>query len=304
MRNLIRWVVVATCAAASTLVAMPSAAASVCDGARVTRLAAPSTPGMDWAENIGYDPDGRLWVSRITRSVVQQVDSQGRVVSSVAVPFPGAVRSGPGGQMYVTSFTGDVTTLTGSGAIYRFNPRSPRPIAGVFARGLGLPNGLAFDADGAGYVGDSWRGVIRLRRNGTIDRAWSSRAPHNLAPTSTVNGTSINGVAVVGRNLYVTMTTSLTGRVLRVPLDAPARTAPAADLTAPLPGVLDDLTPVGGNRLAVASGAGQLFFVDTLTGRSCAVQAGQPLTSVAADPHDPRSVTVGTESGYLLRIRY
>jgi len=304
MRKTISWAVVALCAtAASAVTATPSNAATMCAPVRVTPVTAPSTPAVDWSENLGYDADGRLWVSRIAKSVVQQLDSRGRVVKSVAVPFPGAVRSGPGDQMYVTSFTRELTTLTGSGAVYRFDPRAPKPTARPFARALGLPNGLAFDAAGAGYVGDTWRGVVRLRRNGTVDAGWSARAPHNLSPTLTVNGTSINGVAVVGRSLYVTMTTSLTGRVLRVPLDAPSRTTPAADLTAPLPGLLDDLTPLGTDRLAVTSTTGTLYFVDIRTGAACAAPVGQPVTSVAADPRDRHSVVVGTETGYVLRVR-
>nr|WP_212763441.1 hypothetical protein [Gordonia araii] len=279
------------------------AAASTCESVRLIATSTPRTPGIDWAENIGYDPDGRLWVTRTAGSAVQRLDRAGRVVGSVSVPFPGAVRSGPGGQMYVTSFTSSLPGLTTSGVIYRFDPKSPKPVARVFARGLGLPNGLAFDDDGFGYVGDTWRGVVRLRRNGTIDHAWSARAPQNLRPTATVNGTSINGVAVIGDNLYVTMTTSLTGRVLRVPVSEPARTTVAADLTAPLPGFLDDLARVGRNRLAVASSTGQLYIVDAGSGRFCGVQVGQPVTSVAAHPHDPKRFAVGTDLGNVLQFQ-
>ena len=51
-------------------------------------------------------------------------------------------------------------------------------------------------------------------------------------PSTTVNGSSMNGVAVDGDNLYVTMTTSLSGRVLKVPWHN--QTEPAWQPTSPL----------------------------------------------------------------------
>ncbi len=192
--------------------------------------------------------------------------------------------------------------MLSTGKIYRFDPDAAQPKPRIYTRGLGFPNGLAFDAQGNAYVGDTWQGVLKVLPDGQVDRRWSARAPRNLAPTATVNGSSMNGVAVDGDTLYVTMTTSLTGRVLKVPLAHPDRVAVGVDVTAPLPGIVDDLAVVAPGRLAVATTTGQLIIADTATRRSCVVQLGQPATSVAVNPTDTTEFALGTELGAVLRV--
>ena len=279
----------------------PVSASSACDARVAVAIPAP-TVGLSWSENVGYDDRGGLWVSRTLAGVVDRYDRAGRRTASVRVAWPGAVRLGPDGSMYATSGDHPVNLVPGlprTGTVVAFDPQAARPVARTVVRGLGMPNGLAFDDDGAMYVADSAVGVVRIE-GGRIDWRWTGRAPKNLAPSSTVNGTGMNGIVIRGDAAYVTMTTSLTGRVLRIPLADPASYSVAADLTAPLPGVLDDLVDVGDDVVAVAASTGQVVLSDLRTGRRCAVGVGQPATSVAVNPAG--GLMVGTESGDVLRV--
>ena len=278
-------------------------AAPPCQSVRVDTIKNASVPVLSWSENVGYDRDGSLWVSRFMMSTVERLDDHGRVTASVSVPFPGGIAAGPDGRMYVTSFTKDAVGLLRTGSIYSFNPTAAQPKPRIYTAGLGFPNGLAFDAVGNAYDGDTWQGVLKVLPGGKVDRGWSSKAPRNLAPSGTVNGSSMNGVAVDGGTLYVTMTTSLTGRVLKVPLAQPDRVGIGADVTAPLPGIVDDLAVVAPGKLAVTTTTGQLFVTDTATRRSCAVQLGHPATSVAVNPENTTELAIGTEMGAVLRVQ-
>lgn len=281
-----------------------AAAAPGCAHVTVTEVVPSSTP-TGWSENVGYDADGNLWVSRILENVVERRDQRGRVTARVRVESPGAVRLGPDGLLYIASGDSPVNMLPGSplvGKVLRIDPRLPSAPASVFARGLGMPNGLAVDRTGDVYVSDGRLGVVRIRPDGSIDRAWSAAAPKNLTLSATINGTGINGAVIVGRDLHVTLTMSATGRVLRVPLADPAASSVAADLTTPLPGVLDDLTAVGPGQLAVSSTTGQVHLVDLGTDRICTTNVGQPVTALAVIPGSTGRLVAGTESGALLTL--
>ncbi|MGO3326965.1 SMP-30/gluconolactonase/LRE family protein [Gordonia sp. (in: high G+C Gram-positive bacteria)] len=276
--------------------------ADTCARALVDVKIPAATPVRSWAENVGFDADGDLWVSRVLENVIERYDAGGRLTGRVHVDSPGAVRLGPDGRMFATSGDTTVNMVPGlplRGTVISFDPSVLERVR-VEARGLGMPNGLAFDDMGAMYVADSNLGVVRVRRDGTIDRAWTARAPRNLAPDATVNGTGMNGMAIVDGNAYVGMTTSASGRILRVPLDDPADVSVVADVTAPLPGVVDDLTIVPGGRLAVARTTGQVVVVGK-DGRRCTVGAGRPLTSLAVTPSGD-SVVAGTEDGAVLEF--
>ncbi len=299
-----------TCTAMATIATAvsggPATAEPPCAATISTLIPSPSPTG--WAENITYDATGGLWVTRTLDNTVQRYDRNNRLTATVPVASPGAIRPGPGGALYVTSGDSPVNMIPGTprtGALLRIDPAAARPVARPVIRGLGMPNGLAFDARGNAYIADGALGVIRLRPDGSVDRRWSRSAPQNLTPTATVNGTGVNGAVVVGDTLYVTLTTSLTGRVLAVPLDHPDRVRVAADLTAPLPGVLDDLTVLdsGSSRsLVVTSTLGQLHVVDLRTGTRCGVMLGAPLTAVAVRPKGPRQVAVTSENGAVYAV--
>ncbi|WP_262365797.1 SMP-30/gluconolactonase/LRE family protein [Gordonia sp. OPL2] len=298
-------VLVGAAAIAFTGLGMPSASAAP-DCPRIavtTRLPSPGPAG--WSENLAFDDLGNLWVSRLSLNAVERYDRAGRRTATVPVDAPGAVRPGPDGLLYVTSGNAAVNMLPGvprTGRILRMNPTDRQPTPHELARGLGMPNGMAFGPGGNLYVADSNRGVLRIGPQGLLDEAWSARAPKNLSPDGTINGTGTNGIVVIGDDLYVTLTTSLTGRILRVPIDDPSATAVAADVTRPLPGLLDDLTALDDRTLVVTLVTGQIATVDLPTGRTCTAAVGQPVTAVAQHPGRPGSLVAGTESGALLSI--
>lgn len=108
---------------------------------------------------------------------------------------------------------------------------------------------------------------------------------------------------VIGNDLYLTFTASRTGRVVAVPLDDPGSMRVVADLTAPLPGLLDDLTALDPHTIAVTSTLGSLILVYVRTGAHCSIALGRPATAIAVQPTDSRALVVASESGDLLDVR-
>jgi sugar lactone lactonase YvrE len=290
------WAVAVVCA--GTLAPGPAAARPVACVAAAVAVATPAaTPVADWAENIGYDAAGNLWVSRLLRGQVQRHDRAGKVTATVPVADPGAVRLGPDHLMYVVSGDAPTGLLPGAhaGAIVRFDPVAAAPRPQPFVTGLAMPNGAVFDAAGNLYVADTATGVVKVRRDGAVDTAWTAQA-HLPA---------VNGIAVDGDSLYVTLYYSSTGRIMRVPLAAPARAVVAVDLAlgAPIPPLPDDLAVGPDHALYDATTTGALVRVDPGAHTACVLYTGQPLTAVAVDPRAPGELVIGTESGDLLRAR-
>lgn len=264
------------------------------------------SPGLDgWAENL-LVADGSVWISRTLRNVIERYDDSGRLRASTVVNAPGSIRQGPDGMVYVASGDSTVNMIPGAprtGAVVRLDPHAAQPIAQVFAPGLGMPNGLVVEPDGTVFVADGVLGLLRLRADGSIDTQWSARAPQNLAPTPVIDGTGMNGLVAVGDDLFLTMTMSSTGRVLQVPIDNPAATGSAADLTAPVPAILDDLAAVDSTTLAVASAAGQVHFVDLRGHRVCSSSVGYPLTALAIVRDRPGELLATSETGQVITLR-
>lgn len=288
--------------AALASVPAPAIADPGCGPVRITEAIPAGVPVLSWSENLAYDDAGALWVSRATGQVIERYDSAGRKTASVDVASPGAVRLGPDGRMYATSGASpENLLLAGRGAIVSFDPAQPRKPR-VVTRGLGMPNGLVVAGDGAMYVADSALGVVRIRPNGSIDRAWTARAPKSMAPTPVVNGLAFNGLALRGDALYAGLTESLSGRIVRIPLERPVAVTVAVDATAPLPGFVDDLAWLNDRKLAATTTTGQVVVTDVPSGVRCTVSANRPLTSIAIAP-DRKSVVAGTIDGAVLRLR-
>ncbi|WP_039800440.1 SMP-30/gluconolactonase/LRE family protein [Nocardia araoensis] len=286
-------------ALAVTGVLAPGAGAAppiaACDpAAAVTAVAAP-VPLLDWAENLGYDAQGNLWVSRLYRNEVQRYDTAGTLTATVPVEFPGAVRLGPDGLLYVVYGDAPVSVVR-PGGVLRFDPAAAVPKPEVFVSGFTMPNGAAFDPSGNLYVATG-SGVVKVRPDASIDTAWGAQSAGPAAA---------NGVVVHDGALYVTANGGPLGRIVRIPLDAPASRGTVADLSsqlAGLPDFADDLLADPSGILYVTTLTGRLIRVDPATGATCAVLNGQPLTAVAAVPGRPDELTAGTESGALLRIQ-
>ncbi|WP_433711412.1 SMP-30/gluconolactonase/LRE family protein [Nocardia sp. CA-084685] len=264
---------------------------AACASARATTAVPAGLPVLDWSENVGYDAQGNLWVSRLYRNEVQRYDSAGRLTATVPVEFPGAVRLGPDELLYVV-FGDSPTSAVRPGGVVRFDPNDPRPT--VFASGFTMPNGAAFDAQGNLYVAASL-GVIRIRPDGVVDADWTARA----------NYTGANGIVVRDNSIYLSMNGNPLGRIVRFPIDDPGRVAVVADLTVSpgVPDFADDFIIDDAGVLCVTTLTGQLVRVDPGTNSACAVLTDQPMTSVVAVPGRSDELLAGTESGAILRIR-
>ncbi|WP_216893084.1 SMP-30/gluconolactonase/LRE family protein [Nocardia alni] len=290
--------VTAVVAAATTLTmpAMSAGAQPSCPHATVSTLSAATTPGLDWSENVGTDRHGALWVSRLSRNVVERVDENGHVTASVAVDSPGAVRAARDNLVYA-DFGDSTTNLppgSHGGGVVRFDPDRPTSGPHVVVSGLGMANGLSFDSAGNLYVADTSTGVVRIRPDGSVDTQWSAQAR--------IPG--LDGLAITGDSVYATQIFSPTGRILRIPIATPARPRVVADLgSGGVPPLPDDMTVGPDGVLYLATGTGRLVQVDPATGQVCTLLSGEPMTSVAIDPHHPGTLILGTESGDLLRAR-
>ncbi|MFF0542951.1 SMP-30/gluconolactonase/LRE family protein [Nocardia thailandica] len=279
---------------ACTLLAAPQAGADpapapACASAREV-VVSTAVPLLDWAENLGADARGDLWVSRVQRNEVVRYDAAGVRTATVPVESPGAVRQGPDGLMYVV--TGDSVVAVGQGGVVRFDPAAPEPVAEVFATGLDRPNGAAFGPDGALYVA-GYDGVHRLRPDGTEDTAWSAAARLSLA----------NGITAQGDSLYVTANGVALGQVVRLSRANPAVRETLTTLTGPagLPDFADDVTWHDGAVYATTL-TGRLTRVDPVSGRACTVLTTRPLTAVLPDPAAPGTLLVTSEDGTVARV--
>ncbi|MEU7768553.1 hypothetical protein AB0B25_26080 [Nocardia sp. NPDC049190] len=265
-----------------------------CAPASVTTALPAGLPLRDWSENLGYDAQGNLWVSRLYRNEVQRYDASGTLTATVPIEFPGAVRFGPDGLLYVV-YGNAPSSAVRSGGVVRFDPTSIVPEPAVFVSGFVMPNGAAFDSSGNLYVA-TLSGVVLVRADATVDTGWDRSGA----------GVAANGIAVHGDDLYVTSNGGPLGRVVRIPLAAPTDRVTVADLASPLAGVpdfVDDLLADSAGVLYVTTLAGQLIRVDPATGSTCVVLSGQPMTSVVAVPDHPDEVLAGTEGGDVVRIR-
>ncbi|WP_327139564.1 SMP-30/gluconolactonase/LRE family protein [Nocardia sp. NBC_01327] len=288
--------VASSCAAFVALtaagVAVPAAAhaeSPSCSPATATTLAGPDIPFADWAENLGYDAQGNLWVSRLYRNVVQRLDSAGKVTATVPVTSPGAIRLGPDHLLYVVYGDTTLNMLPGThnSGVVRFDPAAAAPVPEVFVDGLGMANGAAFDGAGNLYIADTTSGVVRVRTDGTIDADWTAQA----------KTFGVNGVAVDGDAVYTTVYLSPQGRILRIPIDAPAGQSTAAEL-----GLADDLTAGPGGFLYVATTAGTLVRVDPDTHSTCTVLTDSPMAAVVPVPGTDQDLMVATGRGDVLRV--
>ncbi|MFI6774986.1 SMP-30/gluconolactonase/LRE family protein [Nocardia sp. NPDC050412] len=277
--------------APSAIAESEQGAVAVCASAQAATAVPAGLPVLDWSENVGYDAQGNLWVSRLYRNEVQRYDNAGRLTATVPVEFPGAIRLGPDGLLYVV-FGDSPTSVLRPGGVVRFDPNDPRPA--VFASGFTMPNGAAFDALGNLYVASSL-GVIRIRPDGGVDADWTAWAKY----------TGANGIVVRDNSIYLSMNGNTLGRIVRFPIDDPGRVTVLADLTVSpgIPDFADDFVIDDAGVLYVTTLTGQLIRVDPGTNTACAVLTGEPMTSVVAVPGRSDELLAGTESGAILRIR-
>jgi sugar lactone lactonase YvrE len=226
---------------------------------------------VGWADNVVFDGQGGMWVSRVIGNAVQRYDASGQVTKVVELEGPAGMAMGPDGKLYVNQ---DLIGVSAA-RVVRFDPTAETPELETFATGLPGANGLAADGEGNLYVGivgpmtiGQSPSLVKILPDGTIDQAWSALADFPNA----------NGIAVHGDTLFVNRWVDRNSPIERVPLDDPASHSKLVQLTPeqPLvPKVLDDLTIGPDGRIyTVAYATGELLRVHPRTGRACVVADG------------------------------
>jgi len=118
--------------------------------------------GMGVATGLAFDPDGSLYVGDRQGTIFKI--SPGRQIFVFATLEPSIAAyhfaHGPDGYLYVTG-----PTTSSFDSVYRVSHKGE---VEVYYRGLGRPQGLAFDDDGRLYVAASLagrKGVVRINPN-------------------------------------------------------------------------------------------------------------------------------------------
>ncbi len=149
--------------------------------------------GMGVATGIAFDAEGNLFVGDRSGTIFKISKSRQIYVFTTLEPSVAAyhLAFGPDGYLYVTG-----PTTSSYDCIYRVAPSGE---VETFFRGLGRPQGLAFDADGNLYAAASWRGrkgIVRLTPKAEI--------------TQFLSGSNIVGLAFApSGDLYITTTGAL-----------------------------------------------------------------------------------------------
>ncbi|MFI9511269.1 hypothetical protein [Nocardia sp. NPDC052566] len=215
------------------------------------------------------------------------------MTASVLLPFPAGIRSGPDGLLYVNYGDSVTSPIPGWGlaGVVRLDPAAAQPVPQLFAIGASMTNGAVFDSEGNFYITDTISGVTRIRPDGVIDRDWSDRARLFGA----------NGLTRIGDTLYVTVTPTLGGQIVRMNLADPSRRSTVALLDPTLlPALPDGLEAGVDGMLYAATALGRLVRIDPATGSTCDVYRGEPLASVHTAPGG--DLVLGSELGTILRV--
>ncbi len=152
--------------------------------------------GMGVATGIAFDAEGGLYVGDRSGTIFKIGPERQIYVFSTLEPSISAyhLAFGPGGYLYVTG-----PTTSSFDSVHRI---SPAGTAEVFYRGLGRPQGMAFDAEGRLYVCASLGG-----RKGIV------RFDADRTPELFLSGPNIIGLAFTPSRSIVVATTSLLYRV-------------------------------------------------------------------------------------------
>jgi glucose/arabinose dehydrogenase len=130
--------------------------------------------GMGVATGIAFDREGNLYVGDRTGTIWRIAPNRQIFVFATLEPSLAAyhLAFAPSGMLYVTG-----PTTSSFDAVYSVDPHGT---VSVFYRGLGRPQGLAFDSQGNLYVAASLsgqRGVVKITPEGNASLAVSG---HNL----------------------------------------------------------------------------------------------------------------------------
>lgn len=160
---------------------------------------APGGESMQWIEGMGiatgiaFDPIGNLYVGDRSGTIFKIGPNREIFVFATLEPSVAAyhLAFSPAGELYVTG-----PTTSSFDRVYKINPGGE---VSTFYRGLGRPQGLAFDKAGNLYVAGSLagrRGIARIDQNGKAELVLS--------------GSNIVGLALLpNRRAYIATTNSL-----------------------------------------------------------------------------------------------
>lgn len=141
--------------------------------------------GMGIATGIAFDREENLYVGDRSGTIFKIARDRQIFVFATLEPSVSAyhLAFGPGGDLYVTG-----PTTSSFDAVYKVDPHGTME---VFYRGLGRPQGLAFDVDGNLYVAASLhgkRGIVRITPRGDASLVI---AGHNLVGLAFGPGRSV-----------------------------------------------------------------------------------------------------------------
>jgi len=134
--------------------------------------------GMGVATGIAFDHTGNLYVGDRSGTIFKISSTREIFVFATLEPSVAAYHLAfhPNGDLYVCG-----PTTSSFDRVYRVTPGGE---VSVFFRGLGRPQGLAFDRDGNLFVAASyqgWRGIVRIDTQGHADTALSGSGLVGLA---------------------------------------------------------------------------------------------------------------------------
>jgi len=144
--------------------------------------------GMGIATGLAFDGDDNLFVGDRSGTIFKIGRDRQIFVFATLEPSVAAyhLAFGPDGQLYVTG-----PTTSSNDCVYRVSDTGQ---VSVFYRGLGRPQGLAFDAEGNLYVAASHRG-----RRGIV-RFAGTGAPESVKPEVVISGPNLVGLAFAPPN--------------------------------------------------------------------------------------------------------
>jgi sugar lactone lactonase YvrE len=161
--------------------------------------------GMGVATGIAFDPEQNLYVGDRSGTIFKISRDRQIFVFATLEPSVSAyhLAFGPGGNLFVTG-----PTTSSFDPVYRVSPQGE---VSVFYRGLGRPQGLAFDVDGNLYVAASLggkRGIVRLTPDAKASLAVAGQsvvglafAPGGSAVVATTNAVHHLSWDIAGRKL-------------------------------------------------------------------------------------------------------
>jgi sugar lactone lactonase YvrE len=215
-----------------------------------------------WLENLAFDGRGGLTISALAKGSILRLRPNGRLNTLTPARAPGGqVRRG----RYLYFNTGDTLPVMPDGTLDRLDLRTGKRI--TWAKGLTMPNGLAFLPNGDAVVSrdiGTGTGLTRVR-------AKDPKHPQfNWARIDDTNGLAVDPT---GRWLYVARTFSADGEISRVKISHPSTVQAVGRLGTQVGP--DDLTVDRKGILYVAGFLSRsIYRLDPKSHRSCKIATG------------------------------